>query len=528
MDGNEVVQIDYLETVDVIVDKCLPIQAAKSQKFSEVFQLAEGIKTLRVIFDREEIRETIFAMKDTRLGFLTDRSEKALAIARKNKKDLKPYHYNTLREACIEAMLNGYRLTGNEFNVIAGNFYATKNGKLRRINECSGVSDFEFTTTTPTYESDKVAKVQCWASWRMDGNEVRLGYNDNGKEDKLIFKIRVNKMMGEDAVVGKALSKLFSRVLIRLEGRITDANADEPGEDAIDVTPETPDADFDKLLNKKGYEMDQNESLVASIIRKNPKYLPQLIEDNCRYIPTVKKERPELYQMLITHWNYSFPSDPFPLESKRPPFRGSSSASSREMKKDDPNYSRENKAAQNGNGEADLWAEFRKSWIHVRAEDTLTQIIARYAETVKICKKEKPDLFAELLNKWEKVAGEKAFPIAPKPNSDEETEDERRERLRREAAEAEERETARKAAEEMAKERDEKADGEEKVTPIMDTVQEKAREDLRAWRASAPNAFDTVWAANGYLHNDKIKSLEIDECERLIEKVSAEFQRTAR
>jgi hypothetical protein len=210
--------------IDKIVDDAGPFAVAKVTGFASTLKLAEAVGTLRDIFLKHPgIQKTIRAMQDSKLGFLTDRSSKAIARAEYDGKKLKPYAYEEIAECCIEGMLQGYRITGNEFNVIAGGFYPAKNGKWRKIIEHPGLSDFKFTTSSPAYQSDgKFAKVQCYASWLQDGNLVTLGVSekDKGKEDTLVFTVRVNSAMGEDAVVGKAISKLFSRVLMRLSGKV--------------------------------------------------------------------------------------------------------------------------------------------------------------------------------------------------------------------------------------------------------------------------------------------------------------------
>jgi hypothetical protein len=210
--------------IDKIVDESIPYAAMTATNFQATLKLADAVATLREIFLKHPgIRKTVEAMQDTKLGFLTDKSPRAIAYAKSQGKNPQPYSYMEIVECCIEAMLNGYRITNNEFNVISGGFYAAKNGKYRKIIDHPDVTDFKFTTTSPMYSPDgKYAKVQCYASWLQKGQLVTLGISDkeHGKEDTLVFNVRVNAAMGEDAVVGKAISKLFSRVLMRLSGKI--------------------------------------------------------------------------------------------------------------------------------------------------------------------------------------------------------------------------------------------------------------------------------------------------------------------
>lgn len=224
--------------IDTIIDKCLPITSKQAHGFNEALVLAGGIKAMRDIFlNNDGIKENIEAMANTPLGFMTDRSPEALASS---KKQLKPYTYHEIAECCIEAMLQGYRITGNEFNIIAGRFYPAKNGKYRKIIENEEISSFFFTTTSPAFATEtrmnygkpdtvSIAKVQCFASWMQNNTSVKIGYD----EDKLVFKIKVNAFMGDDGVIGKALSKLFSRVLMRIEGIIIPESTDIDGAQVI-------------------------------------------------------------------------------------------------------------------------------------------------------------------------------------------------------------------------------------------------------------------------------------------------------
>ena len=229
--------------IDKIVNECLPVAARENQNFVQALTLANGIKALRQIFLTDpNIKETVQSMQDTHLGFMTDRSSLAIWKAKQSGKELKPYRYEEVVEVVVEGLLNGYRISGEEFYMLVNRFYAGKNGKFRMIQKIKGVTDFQFTTTTPLYEKEQggiqYAKVQAYASWKKDGQLATLGSSTEA-EDKLIFKIRVNKQMGEDAIVGKALSKLFSRVLMRLEGKIMPEATDVSDEDIIEGEIET-------------------------------------------------------------------------------------------------------------------------------------------------------------------------------------------------------------------------------------------------------------------------------------------------
>ena len=237
---NELVKLeDVSNEIDTIVTDCIPFANSELTTFSATLSLATGVKRLREIFlTNPDIKDVIMAMKDTRLGFLTDRSKKAIAAAKEKKKELTPYDYEEVVECCIEAMLKGYRITNNEWNIIAGGFYAAKAGKYRKIVEYPAITDFQHTETSPQFEGEKYAKVKVYASWKKDGVRMTLGNSDpeKGIEDTQVYKIRVNAYMGEDAIIGKAQSKLFTRVLERIQGKSMPECSDvEFTGDVIDV-----------------------------------------------------------------------------------------------------------------------------------------------------------------------------------------------------------------------------------------------------------------------------------------------------
>lgn len=227
--------IPLTNKIDAIVNECLPIVAAERQGISEALVLAKGIHQLREIFRTDKnIKATILSLENTNLGFLTDRTPEACI-----KSNLKPYSYEQISECCLEALLKGYRLTDKEFCIIAGNFYGAKNGRYRKIIETEGLTDFTYANSTPIFKMEtrlvkklpaqvQYAEVQCYASWKMNGKNQYIGHHPKNKDtkDELIFKIKANEYMGDDGVVGKALSKLFGRVLSRISGKLVDESTD--------------------------------------------------------------------------------------------------------------------------------------------------------------------------------------------------------------------------------------------------------------------------------------------------------------
>jgi hypothetical protein len=270
---------------DNVLDRIKEISVA--QNFTESLALADAYMQLTQLMMQPAIEQRIMALKDRPIGFLTDRSPDIIRSAQRDNRKIVPYSYQDIAECCVEAMAAGYRITGNEFNIISKRMYPAKNGKFRRIVENPQVTGFRFANTSPMYDvadtasketkrgaAVQYAKVQCFAEWQQDENTVTLGHDE---KDKLIFLIRVNAYMGEDAIIGKALSKLFSRVLLRIEGNVVpDATEIVPGDDHLSIpeafsdrteqekieAPETPEQSVSTDVEVESVEPDQSEKLM--------------------------------------------------------------------------------------------------------------------------------------------------------------------------------------------------------------------------------------------------------------------------
>jgi hypothetical protein len=170
--------------------------------FSSALVLSNGISALRELLDDRMMRE-IMKLADSPLGFMTDQKERKAGA----------YKLEEVRDAIIEAGLRGFRVAGNEFNIIASRFYAAKNGLHRKVINYPGVTDFKENLGVPRFTADKSgAVVSTKATWAKDGIKDQLERD---------LAIRVNAYMGVDAILGKAQRKLYAAVLHQLSGIAT-------------------------------------------------------------------------------------------------------------------------------------------------------------------------------------------------------------------------------------------------------------------------------------------------------------------
>ncbi len=155
--------------------------------FERAYLIAEATGKLKSALTAEYMRP-IMDLQGNRLGFKTDKDSEG------------GYGESVVRNCLIEAVLTGVQPFGNQFNIIAGNCYITKEGFGHLLMNFPGL-DYEIIPALPrisiTNEKQSAAVV------------MKITWTINGKTNtrEIDFAIRMNKMMGTDAVIGKATRK---------------------------------------------------------------------------------------------------------------------------------------------------------------------------------------------------------------------------------------------------------------------------------------------------------------------------------
>lgn len=166
--------------------------------------MARGMKMLREMLT-PAVMADVMELQGLHIGFRTDRDKNG------------GYKSDEIRDVLIQALIRGLYPTGNEFNIIAGNLYVTKEGFSRLLSELPGLTELQTNVGVPQKTSDDGALVPCRASWRMHGKSQELVCEKLEYADYRI-PVRVNAAMNIDAVIGKAESKLLRRVYKQVTG----------------------------------------------------------------------------------------------------------------------------------------------------------------------------------------------------------------------------------------------------------------------------------------------------------------------
>lgn len=155
------------------------IGAKNIEGFEKTYLVAEATKQLRGALTPEYMKP-IMELQGSKLGFKSDKS----------------YPEGVVKDCLIEAVLTGVQPVGNQFNIIAGNCYITKEGFGYLLKNIEGLS-WEIIPSIPAMK-DTGATVKMKIKWTMDTIT---------NEREIDFAIKVNQYMGADAVIGKATRK---------------------------------------------------------------------------------------------------------------------------------------------------------------------------------------------------------------------------------------------------------------------------------------------------------------------------------
>lgn len=214
----EEVESPKLEIAKVLNQSVLAVLGNDNiQGFERAFLIADAIGELKKLLTPEYMKP-IMNLQGNRLGFKTDKD-----IAQGGGKG-PGYPEDIVKNCLIEAVLYGVQPYGNQFNIIAGNFYATKEGCGYLLSKIPGL-DYSIVAQLPRIKEGSAAVVM----------EIEWTIGGNTSKKSLDIPVKVNNYMGTDAVIGKATRKARKWLYDKLtgnelpEGDIQDVDAQVVG-----------------------------------------------------------------------------------------------------------------------------------------------------------------------------------------------------------------------------------------------------------------------------------------------------------
>jgi len=241
--------------LDTVVSPALERVNSPAGRFVKAVQLSVAVQALRALLPISLIERHIMPLQNTPLGFRTDI-------------DPGGYPPQVVRECLIEAVLRGVYPVGNEFNIISGQSYVTKQGLRRLVLEYPGLANLEVTPGVPQMANGG-ALVPMVATWTLNGEPQRLERTQYKLADGTVvdarIPVRVNQGMGADAILGKATRKLYAAMYDRLTGQsLPDGEADEIVVEGVTSQPAQPTKGVAGVVSKlKGHAPDKPAEAAA-------------------------------------------------------------------------------------------------------------------------------------------------------------------------------------------------------------------------------------------------------------------------
>lgn len=206
--------VQRVEEIDAFAESHnLAVLTEGKGRFAAAIAVADAITQLKSMLTKE-VMQPIMALQGTKLGFRTDKDKDG------------GYSMEVVRDCFIESTLKGFKMVGNQSNIIAGGFYPTKEGFedfFLRLGRTGKFTDFRDSYSVPKALGDEFLVIAS-ATWVYQGKPDKF--------EKVEIPIRANKGQGSDAILGKAKRKLLAKIYSRITGTvITDGDVS----DAIDV-----------------------------------------------------------------------------------------------------------------------------------------------------------------------------------------------------------------------------------------------------------------------------------------------------
>ena len=233
---------------------------------------ATAISIIEESLTDELLRRSVVPLMGKKFGFRTDRD-----------REQKPYPLTTIRSCVCEVLLHGARLDGNEFNIIAGQAYFTREFWTRKVEELGDVSAIDIKVGEVEVKPRKgfsreasdayVEVIATWVVKRTPREWRKTIERQHGREFDNRVVVPMNAQMGRDAIIGKVMARTYKAIYQLSGGAYLEASADgeEPVADVIDVEStavETPapmaDEDPQDMADNQARLLDEYLTLIAA------------------------------------------------------------------------------------------------------------------------------------------------------------------------------------------------------------------------------------------------------------------------
>ena len=189
----------FLSVSKIIDAEISTVLASNVNGFQKAFIMSSAIEIIKEQLT-DEYMKPIMSLQGSSLGFKTDQDTVKVKEGSKwvtKKGD--GYPVEIVKECLMEATFLGLEVTGNEFNIIGGNMYPTREGFGALLDKIKGLKKNFTYTNIQQPSGQKVAYVKVRIDWQFEG--------DTPKKQEIEFPIKSNEYTSYDALIGKAERK---------------------------------------------------------------------------------------------------------------------------------------------------------------------------------------------------------------------------------------------------------------------------------------------------------------------------------
>ena len=272
----------FLSISKVIDSEISTVLASNVNGFQKAFVMSSAIDIIKEQLS-DEYMKPIMALQGTSLGFKTDQDTVKKQVGGKWVAEKGPgYPMEIVKECLIEATFLGLEVTGNQFNIIGGNMYPTREGFGALLDKMKGLKKNFTYTNIQQPAGQKVAYVKVRIDWQFDG--------ETPKKQEIEFPIKSNEYTSYDALIGKAERKAKRWLCNTIKG--------------TDIS----DGDVSDIPHVEIVEKEDNKLEVLTDLLKKTEQ--QLTDEEVTYTKRIIKEKETAsYDKAIKYQTSKLPKD---------------------------------------------------------------------------------------------------------------------------------------------------------------------------------------------------------------------------
>ena len=225
MDNSNLIPTQFNDEQQRFIAVCEQAQQLQlADSVGAAFQAVAVVQALNGILSDDFMQKNIMPLMNKSIGFLTDRTGKPNSRGQIQPK----YDVETVRDAFIDAVSAGLLPTGNQFNIIAGRMYPTKEGFSALLSKLGVKYQISIALEKATLEG--FSNLTCTISYSYKGEKNSY---------KLPVQVKSDAYSSPDQLKGKAERRAKKNLYEYLTGLdLGEGDAESAQEIIVDEQPQ--------------------------------------------------------------------------------------------------------------------------------------------------------------------------------------------------------------------------------------------------------------------------------------------------